>query len=587
MSSATLSISDFDPELYKTLPAHERAFVDGLLVEESRKVTLRDLKITDEEGTLVSFIANPVQRSLMKEFGLSADDPAPKIAGLKLRKRILKARRQGMSTMILALMFLDTVNNSNRRSVSVAHDSDSTKAIFEIVRRFHTNLPPHKKLEAKRSNTRELYFEAIDSRIFCATAGTDNVGSGSTLHNCHKSERSKWQGTTQDIAALDASLDEATRLGNIIEETTAYGLNFFYHDWLESMDGKGIYQPIFFPWFANDTYRSRAPYGFVRTEEEEKRSRQFKLDNEQLQWYREKKSERKELTPQEYPHTPEEAFLSSGNAFFNRDILILVRNQMEQDKDDYTLEGLTQQDFGTGFERIYDCYARGTLTIFVLPQIRAGYVIGADVAKGLTQRGDPDSSSAHVTDIATWEECAHLHGIWEEHEFGLILDELGRWYNLALIGVETVGGYGTATLDALTFSGQYPIAPMDGHSGIYCHQEHNARGQPIGNPVAGWITSVRTKPVMLSAVATGLVDGQRLHSKLTIMQLLSYVKLPNGKSGAETGAHDDCVMSLAIADAIMAQLYDRTAQMHVQMAKWEPPPPVILYGRTRRGDTRR
>src|SRR5579862_7154775 len=93
---------------------------------QQQTVTLRDLKITDESGRLIPFVLNPVQRALMTQFGLDPDDPAPDIAGKLYRERILKARREGVSTLLYALLFLDTYNHSHRRMLSVSNDATNT-----------------------------------------------------------------------------------------------------------------------------------------------------------------------------------------------------------------------------------------------------------------------------------------------------------------------------------------------------------------------------------------------------------------------------------------------------------------------------
>jgi len=544
------------------------------------------LKITNESGELVDLILNPVQRELMEQFGLDPDDPAPKIAGKMLRKRILKARREGMSTIILALMFLDTYNNEHRRTIIVAHEGPSTESIFEMVGRFYDNLPTYKKIPKKRSNRKELFWQLTDSRFYCATAGTDNVGSGSTLHNVLKSERAKWKGEPRDIALLDASLDEACRLGNIIEETTANGINFFFADWNASKAGRGIYQPIFFAWFDNPLYRSPVEIGFKRTEDEERRAQAFNLDDEQLQWYRNKAEERGELMPQEYPHTPEEAFISTGTHYFNQDWLHARLMELQSSEFD-PIEGIVFNP--DHWPELRDVYKTAELKLWDVPQSGHYYIVTADPSMGLTDRGDTDYCSADVVDADTWEQVGHLYGKWEPHDFAQILNELGHWYNLALMVILNQGRPGGATTENMlnvvinpndkTIG--YPKQRGRGHSGLFYFAPWEITGKASRDDPkrleAGFPENAMTKPWMLGKLVRGIemVPGLVINSKKTIEQMMTYIKLPGGGSGAEKGAHDDAVSSIGANAGMLNLRFERTAGR----SELEPRQPTTGYGR--------
>lgn len=526
--------------------------------------TLRDLKITNESGELVPLILNPVQRELMQKFGLDPDDPFPKIAGRLLRKRILKARREGMSTIILALMFLDTYNNEHRRTIIVAHEGPSTESIFEMVGRFYDNLPTHKKIPKKRSNRKELYWQMTDSRFYCATAGTDNVGSGSTLHNVLKSERAKWKGEPRDIAALDASLDEACRLGNIIEETTANGINFFFRDWNESKAGRGIYSPIFFAWFDNPLYRALVQPVFKRTEEEQRNVEAYGVDDEQLQWYRNKAEERGELMKQEYPYSDTEAFISTGTHYFDQDWLHARLMELQNPEYDPIKNLVFSSENACELRRVY---GSGELQLWDVPQQNHYYIVTADPSMGLTDRGDTDYCSADVLDADTWEQVGHLYGKWEPHDFAKILNELGHWYNLALMVILNQGRPGGATtenmLNVVNEGHGYPKQRGRGHSGLFYFAPWEITGKASRDDPkrleAGFPENVMTKPWMMGKLVKAIEDvpGITINSKKTIEQMMTYIQAPGGSSEAEKGAHDDSVSSISVGAGILTLRYDR------------------------------
>jgi hypothetical protein len=85
--------------------------------------------------------------------------------------------------------------------------------------------------------------------------------------------------------------------GRIIGLSTANGSgNFFHHLWTGASTGNNKFESMFFPWSATE---DRGP-----------------------SWYEEKKQS---MLPwqlaQEYPTTPEEAFVRSGNPVFDLDVL--------------------------------------------------------------------------------------------------------------------------------------------------------------------------------------------------------------------------------------------------------------------------
>jgi phage terminase large subunit len=83
----------------------------------------------------------------------------------------------------------------------------------------------------------------------------------------------------------------------------------------------------------------------------------------------------------------------------------------------------------------------------------------------------------------------------------------------------------------------------------------------------GFSTNSATRPAMLQLLKEA-IDNQLIiiYDKLTINEMFSFIIKPNGKPEAEQGAHDDLVMSLAIA---------------WQMYQTENPPIVKISNRPR------
>ena len=80
-------------------------------------------------------------------------------AGKPIRIIVLKARQEGISTIVESLIFEDSHKNENRASLIIAHDLDSTNKLFGISKLFYDMLPGQKK-PLDHSNRKEQIFPA-------------------------------------------------------------------------------------------------------------------------------------------------------------------------------------------------------------------------------------------------------------------------------------------------------------------------------------------------------------------------------------------------------------------------------------------
>jgi hypothetical protein len=67
----------------------------------------------------------------------------------------------------------------------------------------------------------------------------------------------------------------------------------------------------------------------------------------------------------------------------------------------------------------------------------------------------------------------------------------------------------------------------------------------------GWLTSVVTRPTMIENLAAALAEQPDLfHSQRLLGEMKTFVRHADGHGAAAEGAHDDCVMAMAIALAV-------------------------------------
>jgi hypothetical protein len=140
-----------------------------------------------------------------------------------------------------------------------------------------------------------------------------------------------------------------------------------------------------------------------------------------------------------------------------------------------------------------------------------------------------DYSCAAVIERRSGLQCAELHGHFPPAELARKIIELGLFYNQALLVVER-NNHGHAVLARLRIE-RYP--------NIY--QEGNADG---------WLTSSLTRPPMIENLAAILaISPATFRSPRLLKEFRTFIRHADGKPAAQSGAHDDCVMAMAIAQA--------------------------------------
>jgi hypothetical protein len=308
--------------------------------------------------------------------------------------------------------------------------------------------------------------------------------------------------------------------GRCIGLSTANGWGDFFHTtWVKARAGISPFKPMFYSWRANSD-----------------------RDDD---WYDSKKANMPDWQlHQEYPQDEDEAFIKSGNPFFNLETLLRFETRKGRMGYLHTHEyGLKKPLFA---ER-----GDGELEVWQEPEPGHGYVVGADVAEGLEYG---DYSSAHVIDIETFEVVAHWHGHIEPDLFAQRLMELAYWYHMALVGCE-VNNQGLTTNKEMQRC-SYPR--------IYYRRELDARTRKQSQKI-GWFTSRQSKPLMVGELDKALREELQVHDERTIFELRTYVR--DEKGGTSGSPFDDRVISLAVANQ-MRQYANVFTPKEVQDDTW-------------------
>lgn len=224
---------------------------------------------------------------------------------------VLKARRLGISTIVLAYFYWKILFNKGYKTATLAHTNEAAEEIFKAVRAFHAHMPEAWKV---------LFPLSTDSAdtIAIKNGGSYRIGSarsqgfrGSGLNILHLSEFALYPNIDVTLESVAATLPPGA---STIWETTPQGLNRAYEIWMGDSKKDGISR-VFFPWTMEPRYRSTEPPPSIPEEMAEYR-RQHTLDDEQFYWacwtYIQNYPGNLTGFNREYPINPTVAFVVSG-----------------------------------------------------------------------------------------------------------------------------------------------------------------------------------------------------------------------------------------------------------------------------------
>lgn len=351
----------------KILTPREKAF--QLLQTDLPTFAKHCLRIRDKKGNIVPLIFNKAQEYTHRMF-----EEQKKKLGF-VRMIILKGRQQGMSTYVAARFFHRTLLGKGTTTFILSHETKSTGALFAMVKRFHDHLPSGLTPGLETSNKNQLRFEKTESEYTVGTAGNEDVGRSMTIKQLHMSEVGFYDRTDQLETGLMQAVADMPGT-EIVLESTANGLgNMFHERSMKALAGVSLEQLLFIPWYWQKEYRLDPPKGFAPDDIEIELMKTYNLDLAQIYWRRMKiASTRGGLWKfqQEYPFTPDEAFLMSGDTFYSKDSLMAARKCQATSPNAPKIMGV-------------DCARKNDRSVFVIRQGRA--ILHYEVHKDLRAEG--------------------------------------------------------------------------------------------------------------------------------------------------------------------------------------------------------
>lgn len=503
------------------------------------------IKIRDKAGKIIDLKINQGQQKLYDAIKEQHNQGKP------IRIIVLKARQIGFSTLTESIIFKNTATKFNVNAGIITHKEEATTNLFNMSKRMYDNLPDNMKPSLKRSNAKELIFDndegtGLKSKIKCMTAGSSGVGRSDTFNYLHISELAFWGNNAKETTI--GLFQAVPNLPNtmIVIESTANGFEYFKELWDMAVKGESDFIPVFVGW--NELTDYKMPYtGFELTDYEKNLQRIYNLSLEQLSWRRwcikNNCGGDEQQFKQEYPINPQEAFISSGNCVFDKEIVINRIQELSKPIRvgyfDYKYD-----DTMPAGKKITDIRwvndKNGYIEIYEVPNIYK-YCIGGDTA------GEgSDWFTGHVLNAKTGKQVARLRHQMDEDLYVRQMYCLGYYYQYknqrtgvitpALMCIESnFSSFPNKELVRLGYSNMFVREKEDKYTGIM-------------DKSYGFKTTSITRPVIIAELVKIVRESVELiNDKLTLEEMLTFVRNEKGRPEAQQGAHDDLVMGLAIA----------------------------------------
>lgn len=462
-------------------------------------------------------------------------------AGKPVRIIILKARQLGLSTVTEAILFLWCFLHPGSFNLVLSKEKPDSEYLYTMTKRYY-ELGPFKDLYPTQYYSKEQlsFVTPPGSTVRIATAKKEEVARGMTVHGCHSSEVSRW-GDMTDTIIPGLSTAMPAEHGTIwVLESTANGVGgYFYDTWQAAVAGESEFVPMFFAWYLHHEYEIESHHLSYRDlDEEEVALVEHMVAREvdparvlaKLAWRRRKIASFPNGVDQfheEYPTTPTEAFLSTGQNVF----------PLEQLDANYRTDIRPTRGslFNNNGRLEFMEAVNGHTLVYKYPDPlkRQSYVVAVDPTWTLT--GDP--ACIQVLNRATMEQVC----VWRAHatptSVGEIALGLAYYYNDALLNTEIEGG--GRTVINVWRDANYRNIWTDRRPDVV-KRAHNT---------LGWSTTQTSKNHMIGMTKGALARRQLvIRHPGTFYEMSQYVCLPTGRFGpARRSGHDDCVMAYMLA----------------------------------------
>lgn len=515
--------------------------------------------IITKDGTKEIFAMNRAQRHFFENF-LNPDDASRRYH----RHIILKARQLGFTTFIDLYILDEILFNTNREGLIVAHKVQDATEIFDrkidfAIRNMADNIKDtFFKLQRNSAKKIQIIIDYGPEAGSTSGISVSISGRSATYFYVHISEFAKMCVMFPKHAAeVETGTFPAVPFdGFIFIEGTAEGMagrfyEIFHEYWLQRngitpMKSRVMFMPHFYNWQYDDMEMKKITENIPISQMEVgeidfgEYQKEHNLTDKEITYYYMKwlqlggknGTDTVNKLHQEYPTTPEEAFLSTGQTYFpTTKVFSMLQNIQPSTRGE-----LIPNELG---EVIFQEFSGGRLEIFKKPEVGVRYVIGGDTAEGLAHG---DKQVLYVINHKT-EECDAVYtSNVPPDEFIRDAYNVGKFYNWALLGVESNkdGLWVNDGLDKMGYINLYYRKVFDDIT-------------KTTTKFFGWKTTSSTRPFALAALKAVFLRKEGGFPSAVLNEMITFLRNAKGRPEALANKNDDVVMAASIGYAILQE----------------------------------
>jgi len=518
--------------------------------------------IITKDGTKEIFQMNRAQKHFFENYliGKVVDG----IAHIFHRHIILKSRQLGFTTFIDIYILDEILFNTNREGLIVAHRVQDATEIFDrkidfAIRNMADDIKgAFFKLQRNSAKKIQVVVDYGPEAGSTSSIQVSASGRSGTYFYVHISEFAKMCVLyPKNAAQVEGDTFPAVPFdGFIFIESTAEGMagrfyEIFQESWLvrdtiTPMKSRVMFLPHFYNWQYDDMEMKKITENIpVETMEIgeidfAEYQKEHNLTDREITYYYMKfiqmggkgATDSVHRLHQEYPTTPEEAFLSTGQTYFPTSKVF----SMLQTAKHGTRGELVANEKG---ELVFQELSTGRLEVFNKPEIGTKYIIGGDTAEGLAHG---DAQVLYVINHKT-EECDAVYKSQvAPDEFITDAFNVGKYFNWALLGIESNkdGLWVNDGLDKL------------GYLNLYYRKIFDDITKTV-TKFFGWKTTSSTRPFCLAALKAVFLRKNTGFPTAILSEMVTFLRNAKGRPEALANKNDDVIMAGAIGYAILQE----------------------------------
>lgn len=488
----------------------------------------------------------------------------------------LKARQLGISTVVLAMDVFWLSVHDHMQGALVTDTEPNREKFRVLIEQYIESLPNSLRVGIRRHNRNLLELNngsCLDYLVAGTKRGNTTLGQSRAINFLHATEVGSWA-SDEGIASLKASLAQKHPNRLYIYESTAHGYNHWHDLYKEAEDDPLTQKAFFIGWYMKEDY-SFAPgskeyehYWDGQMDDEEIRLCQevetrfdFKVSPGQIawhRWYRTTQLPNEDLMNQNFPWTPEQAFILSGHSFFP---LRRVADNIKFIKDEKTgFKGyryhMGENFLATEIEQVFRPH-EAELRIWEEPVPSGLYVMGVDPAYG---RSDNDNHAIEVCRCYAdklVQVAEYATSIPETYQLSWVMAHLAGAYKNVTINAE-LQGPGAALMPALKhlrqlidfgyLSGQAASQGMKEILDCVKWYLYHRPDSMAGNYVYNFQTNSNTKPPMMNQLRDNYALGIIEVKSLPLLFEMEKVVQEGFEIGASGKNRDDRTFAFGLAN---------------------------------------